>query len=174
AGDVERPVGPDEVLDRPEPAVRREDEVFLEARGEGRAIRLQPADPHGVGPQVGVDHGLVETRGEESPLVDHEPAGQGAAEEAVVADWVEVAEGIGVMERAMLAEPLDVIGPLDVVAERLGGVAAGEEPALGVEIDPPGVAAALGEELELLRDRMVSPDALLELDAADLRRDGAA
>src|SRR3712207_7210821 len=43
-----------------------------------------------------------------------------------------------------------------------------------VEIEAPRIAAALAEEFEPLCDRVVPPDALLELDAANVRRDGAA
>ena len=39
----------------------------------------------------------VEPVGEESALVDDEPAGQAAAEEALMLDGVDVAEGVGVV-----------------------------------------------------------------------------
>ena len=45
---------------------------------------------------------------------------------------------------------------------------------MAVEVEAPGVAAALAEQLEALRERVVAPDALLELDAADVGRDRAA
>src|SRR5437660_303040 len=89
-------------------------------------------------------------------------------------DGVEVAERIGVVQRSMLAKPLDVIAALDVMAQRLGGVAAGEELAVPIEVDPPGVAAALGEQLELPGPWMIAPDALLKLDAANVGRHRAA
>src|SRR5205814_2311534 len=107
-------------------------------------------------------------------LVKNEAAGQGAAEEAAVPNRVEVAEGVRVVQGAVLAKALDVIAALDVMAERLGGVAAGEELAVAIEVDPPGVAAPFGEQLELPGDGVVAPDALLELDAADVGRHRAA
>src|SRR5262249_42230367 len=132
------------------------------------------AHPHGVGPQVRIDHRAIEPRWEQTLLVDYEPAGQRAAQEPMVPDGVEVSEGVGIVQRAVLAEPLDVVCSLDVVAERLRRVAAGEKLAVPVEIDSPGIAAALREKLELPRARMVSPHPLLELDAADIRRYRAA
>src|SRR4051812_38783697 len=86
---------------------------------------------------------------------------------------VDVAEGVGIVERAVLVEALDVVAPLHVVAERLGGVAAGEELAMAVEVDAPGVAAPLGEQLELPGPGVIAPDALLERDAADVGSDRA-
>src|SRR5262245_61552867 len=70
----------------------------------------------------------------------------------------------------MLAETLDVVRPLDVVYQPLDCVAEGEEVPETVELDAPGVAAALREQLELLRPRVVAPGALLELDAPDTGR----
>jgi len=60
------------------------------------------------------------------------------------------------------------------MAERLGGVAAGEELAVPIKVDAPGVAASLGEQLERAGPRMIAPDPLLKLDAANVGRHGAA
>src|SRR5262249_25624655 len=46
--------------------------------------------------------------------------------------------------------------------------------AVGIEVQSPGVAATLAEKLELMRQRMVAPDALLKLDSTNMRRDRAA
>ena len=96
-------------------------------------------------------HGVVESLGQQTALVDHAAAGQRRAEEADVLHRVEIAEGVRVVQWAVLAKALDVIRSLHVVAERLGGVAAGEELAIAVEVDAPGIAAAFGKELEPLR-----------------------
>src|SRR5262249_40757246 len=114
--------------------------------------------------------GVAEALGEQAALVEDEAARQRAAEKAAVPDGVDEAEGVGVVQRAVLAPALDVVASLDVMAERLGGVAAREELAVPIEVDAPGVAAALGEQLELLCPRAIAPDALLELDAADVGR----
>ena len=87
---------------------------------------------------------------------------------------VEVAERVGIVERAVLAERLPVVSSLDAVEhDEPADVGAGEELAVAVEVEAPHVAAALAEELEPPGPRVVAPDALLELDPADLGRDGA-
>src|SRR5262249_53533767 len=43
-----------------------------------------------------------------------------------------------------------------------------------VEVEPPGIAASLGKQLELPRDRMIAPNSLLKGDAANVGCDGAA
>ena len=74
----------------------------------------------------------------------------------------------------MLAERLPVIASLDAVEhDEPADVGAGEELAVAVEVEAPHVAPALAEQLESLGRRVISPDALLELDAADLGRDRA-
>ena len=96
------------------------------------------------------------------------------AADAGVTNVIEVAERVGIMERPVLAERLPVIAPLDAVEhDEPAHVGAGEELALAVEVEAPHVAPTLAEELEPLADRVVAPDALLKLDAADLGRDGA-
>ena len=86
---------------------------------------------------------------------------------------LEIAERIRIVQRPVLAESFDVIGPLHVMAQGLGRVAAGKQVAETIEIDAPGIAAPLGKELELFGARMIPPNPLLELDAADFGRDGA-
>ena len=88
-----------------------------------------------------------------------------AALEACVRDVVEVAVGVRVVQRAVLGEALDVVRPLHLVQHREAApVGAGDDLAVPVEVEALGVAAALAEQLEPLRLRVVPPDALLELD----------
>ena len=54
-----------------------------------------------------------------------------------------------------------------VQADGIAIIRAGDGVAMRIEIESPGVAAPLGEQLERLRDWVVTPDALLELNAAD-------
>src|SRR5215471_277293 len=95
----------------------------------------------------------------------------------------EVAEGVGVGQRAVLAEALLQIGALDVVeAARVAAVVAGEDTALAVDLQTESVAAALGEDFIAARLRMVAPDELahrmhrrlLAAVTPDMARDGAA
>ena len=48
-------------------------------------------------------------------------------------------------------------------------VRARDDLAVLIEVQAPGVAAALTEQLEGARDRMITPDALLEFDPANVR-----
>ena len=65
-------------------------------------------------------------------------------------DVVEVAVGVRVVQRAVLAERLPVVAALHAVQHREAAeVGAVEEVAVAVEVEAPGVAAALAEQLEL-------------------------
>ena len=73
------------------------------------------------------------------------------------------------MQRAVLGEALEVISALDHVEGDVRAVAAAEGVAGQVEVEPPGVAAPLGEDFEPSGSGMIAPDRLLELVAADPR-----
>src|SRR5262249_53758290 len=124
-------------------------------RGEGRAFRIELGCAHGIDAEVRIDHGVLESRGKQSALVDGEPAREGAAKETPMLDGVEVSEGKGIVQRAVLAEAFDVVAALHMMAQRFGGVAAGEELAVTIKVDAPRVAAPLREQLKVARDRMV-------------------
>ena len=87
-----------------------------------------------------------------------------------VRDVVEVAVGVRVVQRAVLGEPLDVVRALHLVQHREAApVRARDHLPVPVEVEAVGVAAALAEQLELLRLRVIAPDALLELDRPSFR-----
>src|SRR5262249_54963730 len=95
--------------------------------------------------------------------------------EVAVWDVVDEAVGERVVQRAVLAERLPVVAALDAVQHgEAADVGAVEQVAARVEVEAPGVAAALAEQLELPRDRVVAPDALLEFHAVDVGGHGAA
>ncbi len=48
-----------------------------------------------------------------------------------------------------------------------------EEPTVAIEIESPRIAASLAIQLELVRERMVAPDALLKLDSPNAGSHGA-
>ena len=74
----------------------------------------------------------------------------------------------------MLAEPFDVVATLHLVQpDDIAKVCSGDNVAVFVEIDAPGVAPAFSEEFELFRQRVISPDPLLEFDAANVGGDRA-
>src|SRR5262249_61934697 len=92
-------------------------------------------------------------------------AGDVPALEPGVRDVFEIAVGVRVVQRAVLAEALDVVGPLHLVEHgEPAPVRAGDHLPVLVEVEAVGVPAALAEEFELVRLRVVAPDALLELD----------
>src|SRR5436305_11348304 len=75
----------------------------------------------------------------------------------------------------MLAEAFHVIRALDLMQkDRVAVIGAGDHMAMAIEIQPPGVAPALGEKFELSRDRMIAPDSLLKFNAPDVGRHRAA
>src|SRR6266446_2530760 len=75
----------------------------------------------------------------------------------------------------MFAETLPVISALNSMQMAIRTeVRAVNEFALTIEVQSPGVAAALAKKFELVRQRMITPDALLKFQATNVRRDGAA
>ncbi len=111
--------------------------------------------------------------GQSVRLVDDERVAE--ALRLVVLHRLEVAEGVGIGERAVLLEALAIIAALDVVeAARIAAVVAGEDAALLVDLDAEGVAAPFGEDLEALLLGMIAPDVLADhVDgAAPCRRAG--
>src|SRR5439155_14615752 len=108
-------------------------------------------------------------------LVDDAADGDMAAVKILVRHVLEVTVGVRVVQRAVLLKPLDVITALDLVEHRVAAPVGGRDSvAVRVEVEAPGVAAALREQLEFLRDRMIAPNALLKLDTANLGRHRAA
>ena len=84
----------------------------------------------------------------------------------------EVTVSMRITERPMLAERFHEVAPLhamqqDVPAE----IRAVEQPPQAIEIEPPRVAAPFAEEFELTGRRVIPPDSLLKLDAANAGRD---
>src|SRR5438105_2401443 len=127
-----------------------------------------------VGKRVSRDVSLIKLFGKSSALVENAAAGYMPAFESLVGNMVEIAEGIRVLQFAVLAEAFDIVGALHLVeANDVAKVGAGDGVAVGIEVESPGVASSLGEQLELSGKRMITPDALLESDPADMGRDRA-
>jgi hypothetical protein len=119
--------------------------------------------------QVPRDVLVAESLGEGVRLVEEAPHRDVPLVRPLVADVVEVSEGVGVLQRAVLVELLPARGPLDPVQrDEAAEVGAREEVAGGVEVEPPHVPPAVAEELELAGNRMIPPDALLERLAFDM------
>jgi hypothetical protein len=116
----------------------------------------------------------VKVLGKRSALIEHESAGQAVAGVAVMFDRLDVAVGVRVVQRPVLAETFDVVRTLHVMHERFDGVASGKEISESIKVDALGIAAAFGEQLELFRTRVVTPDTLLKSDASNAGRRRAA
>src|SRR5262249_30874893 len=118
-----------------------------------------------VAQQVGGNVFVAEPVREVVPPIDDPADRHVPALEVLVRDVVEVAASVRVMQRAVLAERLPVIAALHAVQHgEAAKVRAVKEVAMAVEVEAPGVAAALAEEFELVRERVIAPDALLKFD----------
>ncbi len=153
--DVEGAVGAGQAVDGAEPGVVGHQEVAGGAGGETAALRREFVPVEAIRQQVAGDVGVAEARRQAVALVDDAAAGDVAAPEVLVGDVVEVAVGVRVVQRAVLAERLPVVAALNAVQhDEAAVVGAVEQVAVAVEVEAPRVAAALAEQLELARARM--------------------
>src|SRR5205807_2282144 len=91
-----------------------------------------------------------------------------AAREVRVGDMIEISVSVPVVQGTVFAERLPVVTALHAVQHREpADVRAVKQLAVAVEIEAPRIPAALAEQLELVRQRVVAPHALLELDPTD-------
>ena len=100
-------------------------------------------------------------------------AGGGAAGRGIVNDVHQMPVGIRVVQRSVLAEALEVVCALVSVPEE-AEVRGVEQVAVVVECEAEDVPAALAEQFEFLRGRVIAPHALLKLDAPNSAGRGAA
>src|SRR5262249_2090226 len=129
---------------------------------------------NGVAEEVGGDVFAAKARRKRIALIDNAADGHVPAAKVAVRYVVEIAESVGVVQRSVLAERFPVIAALDAVQHvKAAQVGAVEKLTCGVEIESPRIAAAFAEKLEALGGIVVTPDPLLKLDAANVRRDGA-
>src|SRR6476646_1778384 len=100
-------------------------------------------------------------------------AGRRAAGNLVAFELGEVVVGVQVVERAMFAEALVEVAALNAVYEwaTVGRI---KHFAVGVEGDAVAIRATFAEKFELVRDWLVSPQALLEFNSSDAASGGAA
>src|SRR5437870_1677216 len=127
-------------------------------RAERRAGQRQVVPVDGVPQEVGGNVFPAEARRVGVAAVDNAADRDVAATEVLVRNVVEIAVGEWVMQRAVLAERLPVAAALNAVQHgKTADVGAVEQIAMAVEVEAPRVAAALAEELELVRQRLVAP-----------------
>src|ERR1043165_7908709 len=124
-----------------------------------------------IGEEVSCDVSAVEAAWKRAAMVDN-PAGRDVTSfETCVRDVIEVTKSVRIMQRPVFAEALDIVTALHLVQPDLfAEIRPGNEVAVLVEVDAPGVAATFGEHFKFVRHRMVSPDALLKFKAPNVGR----
>src|SRR5262245_44145483 len=149
---------------RSEPGVVRHQQIAGVGGAEGRAPRLDVVPVDIVAEQVSADVFVSKAIGKGVAAVDDAANGDVSAVRVAVRSVIEVAVGVRVVQGAVLAEQFPVVAALDAVQQDEAAViGAVEKIAVSIEVKAPGVAAALAEQLELARARVIAPDALLEL-----------
>src|SRR5262249_15056127 len=121
--------------------------------------------------EIASDVLAAELSRERIALIDDTADSDVSAARIAVRHVLEVTVGIRIVQGPVLAERLPVVAALDTMQHVNAAVVRTiEEVTVLVEIEAPRVAAPLAEQLELVRDRMITPNTLLEFDAADVRR----
>src|SRR6266566_5994336 len=124
---------------------------------------------------VGKDVGACKFKGKGAAVIDNAATGNVSAAVAAIVDVAEVTVGMRIVQCAVFAKVLYIIAALHLVQQfALLEIRPRQDFAVFVKIQPPGITAAFGEQFELFRAGMITPDALLELDAANVRRHRAA
>ena len=173
-GEVNRAVGTGLHVHGAEPAVAGE-HARLDVGGlEARRVARDLAGHHAARERHADDDVALVLRNRAALVVEHRL--REARLVALVRHVLEPPEAIRAHRGAVLGPAFDVERTLRVVqAARLAVVRTGEDAALRIELDGEGVAAALGEDLEVAAHGMVTPDGLAEeFHALDVRRAGAA
>ena len=154
---VEAAIGTGLNVHRAEPAVRGGEHVLLVLGLESGAGCDALAHPHEVGQRVRSDDPPLIGRAEHAAFINAE----GLREAAFVAfalHVLEVAEGIGIGERAVLAPVLHAVHALvKVHAAGAATIGAGEDAALAVDVQAEGIAATLAIDFEDLGLGVIAP-----------------
>src|SRR6266487_5474379 len=125
----------------------------------------------GIGKQITRDISVFKFSWKRPSLVNDAATSDMPTFEAFVWDVLEVAEGKRIVQRTVLGEAFNVITTLNLVQHGRGPpIGAGDGVAVLIKIKAPSIAAPLGEQLEFVSDRMITPDALLEFQAANVSR----
>src|SRR5439155_10108079 len=120
--------------------------------------------------QIAGDVLAAEAGRERVASIDDATDGDVSATRIAMRHVLEITVSVGIVQRPVLAERLPVVAALHAVQHvNAAVVRAVEQIAVLVEIEAPGVATPLAEQLELVRDWMIAPDALLKLDPVDVR-----
>src|SRR3989442_5237159 len=152
---------------RTKPGVVRGQQLAAETALETGPVAFQHMPIDCVREQITRYVNAVELRWKSASLIDDAAIRDVAAFEPGVRNMIEVAEGVRIVQRPVFAEAFDIVAALHLVQpDLLAEVCSRDDVAVLVEIESPGVATPFGEQLELMGERMVTPDALLKFEAA--------
>ena len=133
---------------------------------EARALGCQDIAEHRVLVDVAHEELAMMLGGEGIGEIDARPAMGRAV--GVIDDGADVLVDI----RVEMPTALTVVDPAGDDVEHVGDHAGGdEEVALGVVVDAPWVAEAVGDDFEAILDRVVAPDAAVDVDGVALELD---
>ena len=156
-------VGPLAQVGSTKPSVPAVKQLTAVLRPKRRTRSLQSPRRCGVLQEVAADERALEAVGQGIAEI-HRPARPRAGNRVVIRQVLEEAVGVRVVEWSVLAEVLAVVRTLHSVVSQIIPVGREEQVAVGVERESEQVAAPLAKQLEPFRQRMKSPDGLLELD----------
>ena len=167
--DVNRAVRATRAIHWPKPDIVRGQQLAAETALETGPVAFQDMPIDCVGEQITRDVNAVELRWKSASLIEDSAIRDVAAFEPGVRDMIEVAERVRIVQRPVFAETFDIVAALHLVEpDLLAEIRSRDDVAVLVEIESPGVAAPFGEKLELMRERMVTPNALLKFEAANV------
>ncbi len=90
---------------------------------------------------------------------------------AQVVQMIGNSRDVGIGEGIEMVPRLPIVArPLDDVKQMRNDTGRAKSLAVVVEVDPPGIAGSLGEDLELMLERMIAPDAGIDGNALVIRR----
>src|SRR5579875_30032 len=145
-GNIDGTVRSGQAIDGTKPASVGDEKIAAETAGETRSLAFDNMPVQRVRKEVSGDVDVAKRIGIGAALIDDAAAGHVSAFEMLIRDMVEVAVGVRIVQRAMLAKTFDVIAALYLMQHgEAAPVRAGEDLAVFVEIESPGVAAAFGE-----------------------------
>ena len=164
-GDVDGPSRSVAQVGRTEPRVVGIQPETVRLDGHGAGGGLHAPGTAGVTQEVAAEKSTSECCRQRVTTVDR-PAGCWTTGQAPPEHRLKMAVRVQVMQRTVLGEALGKVASLDGVQEQ-ATVGTVEQPANLIEGESVEVAAALAEQFEPIRRRVIPPAPLLELDPAD-------
>src|SRR5436190_14710700 len=160
---IHRPVGTGLTIDRTESDVIGFHQRSTKRAFPTRAVALEAVPVDGARKQIARDICALELFGQRGALIHDAAASHVAAFEAAHRHVFEVSVGMWIVQWPVLGETFYIIRALHLMqADLLTEIRSSNDLAFFVKIETPGVATTFAEQLELARDGVVTPDALLK------------